>query len=99
MLFARIIRSVVAHSLEENTKPISSHRNKRAISNLRAKLWRAHVGRIQTGLDKVLPLGLGYQWLELRGGECVDVASFRGDEQQNLSASQRGQLVGLDNNK
>lgn len=44
-----------------------------------------HLGK--SYLDQVLALGLGDQWLELRGGECVDETRFGDDQKEHLGAS------------
>lgn len=52
--------------------------------------------RGNTHLDQVLAFGLGDERLEFRGREGVDEAGLRDDEQENLGASQDGQLVRLE---
>lgn len=46
-------------------------------------------------LDEVLPLGLGDQWLQLRGREGVDKARLRHDQKQDLCARKDRQFVSL----
>lgn len=50
---------------------------------------------IETGLNEVLALRLCHEWLKLGCCECVDEASLRDDEQQDLGTSKRGELVCL----
>lgn len=48
-----------------------------------------------TYLDEVLAFGLGHERLELRGGEGVDKAGFRDDEEQDLGTSEDREFVCL----
>lgn len=48
-----------------------------------------------TYLNEVLALGFGHQRLKFGGGEGINEAGFRHDEQEYLSAGQDGQLVCL----
>jgi hypothetical protein len=53
------------------------------------------VGRIETGLDEILALRLGDERLQFGGGERVDQAGFRDDEEEDLGSGQGGKFVGL----
>lgn len=44
--------------------------------------------RVKAYLNKILALGFGDEWLELRGCESVDQSGFGDNEQQDLSTSQ-----------
>lgn len=46
-------------------------------------------------MDEVLAVRLGDEWLELGSGKSVDESCFGDNKQQNLSAGEDGQLVGL----
>ena len=46
-------------------------------------------------LDEILAFGLSDEGLELRSGESVDESSLGDDEEEDLSASEDGQFVGL----
>ena len=50
---------------------------------------------VEAGLDEVLALGLGDERLELGGGEGVDEAGLGDDEEEDLGAGERRELVGL----
>ena len=50
---------------------------------------------IQAGLDEVLAFWLGDERLQLCCRECVDESGFRDDEQEDLCASQRRELIGF----
>lgn len=50
----------------------------------------------ETYLDQVLALSLGDQRLQLGGGESIDKAGLRHDQQQHLSASKNRQFIRLD---
>ena len=50
-----------------------------------------------TCLNEVLSLGLGNQRLKFGGSKGVDKAGFGDDQEENLSASQDRELVGLHN--
>jgi len=54
------------------------------------------MGSIEAGLDEIFAFWLGDKWLELGSGEGVDKTGFGDDKQQDLCASQCGELVGLD---
>ena len=53
------------------------------------------MGSIETGLDEVLALRLGNERLELGSGEGIDKPSLRDDEQEDLRAGERRELVCL----
>lgn len=53
------------------------------------------LGRIQTGLDQVLALGLCDQRLELGCGKSVDKTGLGNDKKKNLGASQHREFIGL----
>ena len=51
------------------------------------------LGRVEAGLDEVLAFGLGDEGLKLGGGERVDEPRLGDDEQENLGARERRELV------
>ena len=53
------------------------------------------LGFISAHPDEVLALGLGDEWLQLGGCECVDEASLRDNQQQDLSTGESRQFVSL----
>ena len=50
---------------------------------------------IEACLDKVLALGLGDEGLELGGGEGIDETCLGDDEEEDLCASEGGELICL----
>lgn len=56
---------------------------------------RRRVRRVEAGLNQSFAGLRGDHRLQLPGGKRVHVTRLAGDQQQHLSPSQRGQLVGL----
>jgi hypothetical protein len=50
---------------------------------------------IETCLNEIFAFGLGDKRLEFGGCECVDKTSLGDDEQEDLGASESGELVSL----
>ena len=80
---------------ERGTKRTKLNEQRKKGKKTHRRILRGALRVVQARLNQVLAFSLGDQRLQLRGGEGVNMACFRGHQQQHLSPGQRAQLVGL----
>ena len=75
--------------------PRCDAKSRAAKSAARRLRGNARQRRLKAYLDQILSLGLGDERLQLGRGEGVDQTGLGDDEQEDLGASEDGELVSL----